>query len=728
MAVLMDRSTTALKRVVDICIIAFLSFFLALYIEYFFEVINANNLKIAVYGISAGDYSSIAILMRVIVLFMIIFIALATLVAKGGPLFHFIDKYRYVIALIILIACVFLELSGSSIGIWTNIIPGSNSSGTIFGMSRAIRSDEWNVFTPFSISQSYTDYSPISNVLRAAPTDVTMTYAQPSWSLATLFRPFLWGYLLLGTAKGLSFFWVARILALLLVTYECTKLWTHNNKTLSAIVSVLFTFSPIVQWWFAVNGTAELFIFGQGVVLCVNALAKTSSIRVKALVTLLLAWCMGGYLMILYPAWQVSLLYVFAILAIYVLARQWRLQSSSRQIKRHRDVSFILMAFAICISLVAICVFNSWNAVQATLNTVYPGHRTSTGGGLFSHLLGYGFSIFGSLDADSFTPNVCEASAIFSLFPLGLFLGIYCAIIKRDKLLMALIAVEALFLLYGCIGFPELLSKLTLLSLVPTIRIEMALGALDVILLARSCSLLIPFRRYEKSSFNALIVPISLSAALVVSIACYAQSQTTSASQKLFLLMLFAALCAIFISLGRWLQEDTAKKSRLALVACISVITVSGLCVNPVQKGDACVSGNDTVKSIESIASQSPDAAWLADDNMLGQTCVMAGAPCINSTNTYPDISRWSALDPTGEYKDIYNRYAHIKVELSNQETSFVLTFPDSFTVKLNVDDIKKLGARYFLSRQDLDQFDTGDLSFNLLEDCGNGLSIYEIQ
>lgn len=42
----------------------------------------------------------------------------------------------------------------------------------------------------------------------------------------------------------------------------------------------------------------------------------------------------------------------------------------------------------------------------------------------------------------------------------------------------------------------------------------------------------------------------------------------------------------------------------------------------------------------------------------------MSGASVINSTNTYPDLEKWSKIDEEGKYEDVYNRYAHINVEI----------------------------------------------------------------
>ena len=62
---------------------------------------------------------------------------------------EFLYKYRYWIALIIFILCIIFEISGSSIGIWTEYVNSNiTDDGVLFGESRPIRSDEWNVLTP----------------------------------------------------------------------------------------------------------------------------------------------------------------------------------------------------------------------------------------------------------------------------------------------------------------------------------------------------------------------------------------------------------------------------------------------------------------------------------------------------------------------------------------------------------------------------------------------------
>jgi hypothetical protein len=106
----------------------------------------------------------------------------------------------------------------------------------------------------------------------------------------------------------------------------------------------------------------------------------------------------------------------------------------------------------------------------------------------------------------------------------------------------------------------------------------------------------------------------------------------------------------------------------------------------------------------------------------------MAGAPTINSTNVYPTLERWHLLDPDGSEEEIYNRYAHISMNLTNtdNETNFVLKSPDLFEVNLNINDLEKMEAAYVFTKRDLSMLSSEKVSFDELAD-ENGFKIYTI-
>ncbi len=155
---------------------------------------------------------------------------------------------------------------------------------------------------------------------------------------------------------------------------------------------------------------------------------------------------------------------------------------------------------------------------------------------------------------------------------------------------------------------------------------------------------------------------------------------------------------------------------------CFSLF--AGFSVNPVQQGVDVIYQNPLTQDIAQITnSDHGDGLWLVEGvgYPMINLPVMVGAPTINSTNVYPDLERWELLDPTGASEDIYNRYAHIHVDLQTQEpTSFALLSTDTVELSLNPDDLDTLQVKYILSPNDLTQFNNAEETFELLKQEGD--------
>ena len=209
-----------------------------------------------------------------------------------------IYQYRYYIAVIVFLLCVIFEISGSSIGAWQDFIPIDGiEDGVILGKSRMIRTDEWAVLSPMTFSQFFDGFHYFSDIIRADKTDVFMVYGLPVLNIMQLFRPFQIGFLFLGMAKGLSFFWCGRWIALFMVTFEFLMLLTKKNKLLSFVGATMITLAPIVQWWFAINGLAEMMIFGGLAVLMLHRFMNDKIFWHRLICLFVLYCCAGGYIM-----------------------------------------------------------------------------------------------------------------------------------------------------------------------------------------------------------------------------------------------------------------------------------------------------------------------------------------------------------------------------------------------------------------------------------------------
>ena len=117
-------------------------------------------------------------------------------------------------------ACVLLNISGSSIGMWNYWLGHDMSTDVVWGTPRIIRTDEYVVGTPLAFSQSYSGYSYFNDLFGNKPADMFIVKDAPVLALAELFRPFHWGYILFGSSRGLAFYWSARLVVLFLAAYE----------------------------------------------------------------------------------------------------------------------------------------------------------------------------------------------------------------------------------------------------------------------------------------------------------------------------------------------------------------------------------------------------------------------------------------------------------------------------------------------------------------------------
>ena len=655
----------------------------------------------------------------------------------GKRILKVLFDYRYPIALLVLAFCVFFELSGSSLGFWATSLEGS--SDTLFGSVRPIRSDEWLVFTPFALAQSQVGFPLISDVIRGDETITSMVYAQPSWSIATIFRPFLWGYLLLGAAKGLSFFWTARIIALFLVTFECARLYTKDNKYLSALVATLVAFAPIVLWWFAINGIVELFVFGQLLVIGLYHFLRSDTLKSRFAWAFLMAWFAGCFVMILYPAWQVPGFYVFLGMGIWVVLdyRKNRGDFRELQVTRAQTVACFVGAIVLFTTLLGVSFWEGKDAISATVNTVYPGSRSETGGNGASLLFNYGLSLLLTV-ADFTTINQCEYAAFFSLFPLGSLLGLYALGRYRDSFSGIFVFLQIVFLVYVCVGFPEWLSKITLFSNVTEKRLMLMIGFVEILLIVRFLYLY-KIQQIVGASGNRkrlIVLGILVLCSLTIGYLGSILDPNIAVLAKLFAFLALMVFVIVGVSLGiylieykdHFLQETRFYSAeRLMLLSLFCVVGIAGFFVNPVQNGLGAIADSSQSLAVQQIVNNDPEGKWISlNSPHSGQFLIANGAPTINSVNTYPDLDRWRQIDTQGTYSDVYNRYAHITVVLQESKpTQFELTAGDAFTLKLNSNDLSTLDVSYIYTDKELSDLEISSNDLTLLA-SGNGWLIYE--
>lgn len=507
---------------------------------------------------------------------------------------------------------------------------------------------------------------------------------------------------------------MGRLIALFMVTLEFTMLLTNKSRKLSLAAAFLITFAPIVQWWFAVNGLVEMLIFGQLAVLLIDRYMKADSGVPRILFAVIIAVCAGGYVLTFYPAWQIPLFYVFVGIALWVIISNHRKGVFSR-----RDIVPLILFLLIFGGGIAYVLKASSPAIETVMNTAYPGVRVETGGGMLTSIFQYITNIFLPYKEVNIL-NSCECALFFDFFPMGIIMSLIVIFRqkKRDKLLIILLILSLFFGIYCCVGFPLWLSKITLMNYVQSGRCILAFGFINILLLIRSLSII-----EIKLSFRAAAL-VSAGLTCVVMLLVLRKFGGYY-DYKLMTIISILVLLASFMVI---LLIDRRAMRKVFCAGCIVLALIMGVRVNPIEKGVGALMDTELVRAVSEVAEED-DGLWIVEGAGLPiiNIPIAAGAPTINSTNVYPFLERWRLLDETGEDLDIYNRYAHISINLTNtQDTGFELMQADSVVLTLNTDDLRLLEVEYILTGNGLEAFNDENISFELLGSY-NGYHIYHV-
>lgn len=653
-----------------------------------------------------------------IITFLTVFVGLIILYILGTD---FLFRRRYYIALIIFFICVTLEINGSSIGLFATYF-GEADTDILMGVSRAARSDEWATTTPAIWSQYYNTlghFSYYNSVVRADYTDVFLVYGLPVRSWLIVFKPFLLGYLFLPVAKGMSFYWCGRFIALFLVSFEFGRFITDDDRRLAVVYAVLITLSPCIQWWYAAGGLVEMVICFQLSLMSLDRFLINSNHLKRLCYLLVIILCAGGYIFTMYPAWMIPLVYVLLGCILWVVKR--RLDEKTIARIKAVDVLSMVGTFSILFIALLFVAYNSQDAIISMTTTLYPGDRISSGGLPLEFLLQYISNLWYAVRDSAPVVNPCELSYFFCLFPMGYIIYLrYCLLSRNFDILSNILCVISAFLLvYIVVGMPNILLSVTFLGRSTANRALVIFGFANIILLIRGIHLLKLAKRKNRYSFSIIALLCGLS---IISVWITYKADPAYYS-KAMLGVEIVILTILFIG-GFYANEKKIEKTWCVLIAFISIFS-TGL-VNPIRMGVEDVENIPELLMVEKIVEQKPESIWVVEGvgYPITDAIIMKGAKTINSTNIYPDLDRWKQIDPESEYEYCYNRFAHIYIEYSEESTEkFELLNPDYFHVNLSYEELKELGVDYLFTPHDF----TMDPKVTLI-DMVSGYSVYALK
>ncbi|MCL2661735.1 MAG: hypothetical protein FWE83_00190 [Oscillospiraceae bacterium] len=676
---------------------------------------------------------------RAAILFFIVFFLLLHIIVKIKVFYEIVFKYRYAIAVVVLLILVVNKIHFSSVAMYDyHIQPGYGSElrEPVFGWARPIRSDEWLVSTPIQLSAQFPPdpYGQINHVARG-----TATENMPNGmaiGLATLAFPMNIFYLF-GAEYGVSARWVGMLILTFMVTFEFAYIISGKNRLLGVVGACLITFSPFFQWWsYVIFITA-----GMGALVCYYYFLNSDALIKRVLFAFGIVVFMSQFIVSLYPAWQVPAGYLYLGFAVWLTVTNWESVKNFNKI----DYAIIGVALILVVSVVATYFHGSREYIAGISNTIYPGARQDSGGTLdisntINKMMNGGvYSPISSRRGFIYT-NICEFGGMFTLFPLPVLFILFIMIRRRvfDLLSIILIAFTIIMGSYVFIGWPDWLASVTLMSNSVSGR------AMDVMLFAQVFLLIRAMSRFKavpgidetgnentgnentgkniKKEAVLLGGSIAVAALLTYIVISFSRVTFTTPLGNPFIAFTFIGFVLVVYTIFDCQRLQVVFKAACLYMIIISTATL--MMVHPVMRGlDAIYSKPLSIK-VQELAQDTNDK-WLSLHGIVGSSFLIAnGASTISSTNFYPNLDLWYMLDPDRQYEYAYNRYAVITVGLTTENTSFELFHTDHLHIHFSVNDLEAAGVKYIHSPGPLDNHN--NIIFTLLYNEG-GARIYSV-
>lgn len=595
---------------------------------------------------------------------------------------------------LIFVVLVGLRLHGFSLPQWHKVLDGSAAPEVLAGEPRYIRADDWLVQLPLAFAQSAHEPSfPVVNENIGDGQNMLLPIVAPVSHPVALFRPNQLGFFL-GNDFGLAWLWWSQVLGLVGVFFVISLMLTRGDAALSAAGAILLAVSPYFQFWAFTKSTIPIYM-GIAFLATTRILSERSPLAI-GLYGLLLAWAGIAFAVVLYPPWQLPLLYLY-----FVLVAAWAWERKGDAPWRSRLAGRLgtgIGAAAVAISVLALLYFDAREAIESILGTVYPGRRFSTGGGLEPYRLLTAHFASGAVGSDfrEFGTIVGASSFVF-FFPV---VGAAMAWFRvRDPMSIALLLYCVCAAIYQFIGIPDWLARISLLSFATEVRFLLGLGIADALLLLRFLSL----PRNASGRDRIVEVGVVLSWAGVLYLG--------GRQLQEHLPGMTSSVLGIGVVVNTVFAYAILRRARAAWVLgglCL-VVAATTLHFNPLVQGGAdYLANNPLSQSVREIdADHDGQTTWLVyDSSDIPNLLRTIGVDSFGGVYPLPQLSLWRKLDPAEASIEIYNRYAHVGFRPTRKRwgepVRFRLSSPHGFIVYLDPEgsEIKELGVTHLIVRE----------------------------
>ena len=552
-------------------------------------------------------------------------------------------RFLTVCSLAVFLLLVGAGITGSSFG-WLKNYPGSTDvmellgERKLAGMYRGIRCDEFlNHGLPNALAQYHASerFPRFNRNLGISPRDFSVYHDSgiPVNHYATLARPAVWGFYFLDLRRALSWYWWFPVFAGLTGIWFLLNTLFPDDTFRNWLLSLSLTASPLcAAWSFWPLGNLAGLVFAAGILI---RLVKSESAAARWMWAMLMTWCGLCSLMTLY----VPRIFPVACLLLLAISAYLKENHLFSKLKSLSVLLPILAAACAAALFLTGWVYDASEAIQAILETAYPGRRRMSGGtmGLWTVMQGWlaPLTIY-KVDYS----NQCELQGPLSfLFPLAFLLIARFRDLKRSWFCWSIVVFSVWTYCYQLIGFPDWLASITFWNRCNPPRCSLALSLAQILFIAllssRFRSGLPPEGQNRRRAFHIAAVSVLLFSLLL----CYPGIRPLRTGllpiYSPAYLSVWTAVILIAYGLLCWFLMTDLRKF---VIGFVLVHLLPAVCFNPV-----CIAPARIVNRLEPVVQQFSDLQYggrfliLGKQNFNAVAAFAAGAKVLNGYYLYPD-------------------------------------------------------------------------------------------
>lgn len=544
---------------------------------------------------------------------------------------------------------------------------------------RPIRSDEWRVMTPNALAQvNHHPPFPITNQnigLEGQNMLIIGMTGVPVWHPSSISRPATWGFFFLPLSQALSWYWFFPIFSCLLALWGLLNLLIPEQSGRNLAVSALFCLAPYAAGWS--HWPLYTVFFPTAAILLTIQIAQLHSKWSICWRAIVLGILLAGFALILYPPWQITVASLYAVLFLsYIIEQRLKLKFDKQ------TFAAFFMASLLCTFIIFLWWVDARDAIQAMRNTVYPGQRAALHGGDQSWILLFrgnsNLDTLSHLKISKF--NESEFSSYMVLIIPLLAFSIFSIYKKsaRWTLWLGWLIFVAFLLVFYILGVPIWFAKSIFWDVVPSLRLDLALGLSYTFALA-----LVGYQWTASKSTSIILAGISMLLALAGLL--FIPIEFYSSASSLFI---GSVVVCIFL-MSYWLLRGHAAQT-IALNIVIYIIATFSF--HPISIAPKNVSVD---KEIEKFIQQSENniarkrVLVISDTDAEPMSLLAAGISVINGTFYYPQFSFWHNLKISASDINTVNRYQHLTFKLGqtpNNSLGYIVESPALDAVQITLD------------------------------------------